>query len=142
LRLQLSRSFSFFVIMSAPSNAPSLLSDDDNWQGFTSSLITSLPALQTSSSGSATTSPPSQPSLTGSSGKFNSFTFVGASLTGGGAPDALYLSRTHGSSMIAYVWVWWVPTSSAPRIVSQVLYLAVPSNMKHPSSMLCLTVAM
>jgi len=70
--------------MSAPSNAPSLLSDDDNWQGFTSSLITSLPALQPSSSGSATTSPPSQPSSTGSSGKFNSFTFVGASLTGGG----------------------------------------------------------
>jgi len=70
--------------MSAPSSTPSNVpSDDDNWQGFTSSLITSLPTLQ-SSSGSMVSSPPSQPSSSGSSGKFNSFTFVGASLTGGG----------------------------------------------------------
>jgi hypothetical protein len=79
--------------MSASCNSsPSVFPDDDNWQGFTSSLITTLPDMQ-SSSGSNVTSPPSQPSSTGSSGKFNSFSFVGTSLAGGGVRRSLLVMQ-------------------------------------------------
>jgi len=77
---------SSLLSMSTPSSTnPSVLLDDDNWQGFSALLISTLPPpLVGSSSGSATSSPPSQPSSTDSSGKFNSFALVGASFTGGG----------------------------------------------------------
>ncbi len=81
-------SLGLFATMSVPPSSAPTLSADDNWQDFTSSLLTSLPTLQ-ASSGSSVSSPPSQPSSAGSSGKFHSFTFVGAAVSGGGAPDGL-----------------------------------------------------
>jgi len=77
--------------MSAPSSTPSLPLDEDNWMDFTSSLITSLPTLQ-SSSGSTEPSP-SNPSSLHSFGKFNSFSFVGASISGGGTRRGLLITQ-------------------------------------------------
>jgi hypothetical protein len=76
----------------ASSTPPSTLrlDDDDAWQGFASGFSSSLslvlaPAPSLRSDASAVVSPSAVPSSTssGSSGKFNAFTFVGASVSGG-----------------------------------------------------------
>ena len=85
-------SLGLFATMSVPPSSTPTLSADDNWQDFTSSLLTSLPTLQ-ASSGSSVSSPPSQPSSAGSSGKFHSFTFVGAAVSGGGSRRALLITQ-------------------------------------------------
>jgi hypothetical protein len=69
--------------MSHPPSLSLLTAEDDDWQGLTAGLTSSLTLTTGSASTTTTPSTSGSPTLAANTGKFNSFTFVGSALSGG-----------------------------------------------------------